>query len=402
MADFNSSLPVRTETNGDIKSILVDFTNPTTQGAKVDTHGSQWSVIANAAGTACTSQANGGQQALDVLPQSAGPVSPGTVANYSDLIGGQFLTTLPTLTNAQQSAIQLDSRGRIWVTDSNLPVVVDINYGTVGASTIRTAAQIGNASGAADFGFAASTGQTLRVAALIGNANGVVDYNFAAATAQTIRVAALLGNAAGVIDYNYGTVDAQSIRTAAQIGNATGAADFNYGTVGAQTLRIASQIGNSTGAANYGNGATGVQTLRVAANLAVAGADVTALNPVPVTIVSTVLGTNINSYHTTVNLAAGASVNHSYSVTATKTFTGKKFWAAASGKIRMDVQTSPDGTTFSTFWTGFNSTSDPNVSVDLDLLDITDTGTGSVIRIVIINRDLSVFDVYSTISGVEN
>ena len=72
MADFNSSLPVRTQTAGDVQSCLVDYTNPTTQGAKVDTHGSQYAVIANAAGVATTSQANGAQQALDVGINVAG------------------------------------------------------------------------------------------------------------------------------------------------------------------------------------------------------------------------------------------------------------------------------------------------------------------------------------------
>lgn len=46
---------------------------------------------------------------------SDGPVSPGTAATKSGLIGGQFNTALPTLTNTQQSAIQLDSSGRVLV-----------------------------------------------------------------------------------------------------------------------------------------------------------------------------------------------------------------------------------------------------------------------------------------------
>jgi hypothetical protein len=41
---------------------------------------------------------------------------------------------------------------------------VDTNYGTVGASTLRTAAQIGNATGAASFGAGATGAQTLRTA----------------------------------------------------------------------------------------------------------------------------------------------------------------------------------------------------------------------------------------------
>lgn len=46
---------------------------------------------------------------------------------------------------------------------SNLPTTVDTNYGAVGASTIRSAAQIGNATGAALFGAGTTTAQVLRV-----------------------------------------------------------------------------------------------------------------------------------------------------------------------------------------------------------------------------------------------
>jgi hypothetical protein len=50
----------------------------------------------------------------------------------------------------------------------------DHNYGTVGANTLRTAAQIGNATGAADFGSGATTAQTLRVEANQGTSPWVV------------------------------------------------------------------------------------------------------------------------------------------------------------------------------------------------------------------------------------
>jgi hypothetical protein len=417
MGDFNSSLPVRTQSNGDVVAFIADATTPT-QLTAVDAHGSLAVLLKDAAGTAITSTTVNSLDRLNVYLSSEG-ITGSAVPFSTQLVGGSDGTNLHSLLT--------DSTGRLIIVSSNFPATVDTNWGAVGASTIRTAAEIGNAAGAADFNFGAASAQTLRTAALLGNASGLIGYNFAAADAQTIRaaalignatgaadfnfgaasaqtlrVAALLGNATGLIDYNFGAADAQTIRTASLIGNAAGVADFNYGTIGAQSIRVASQIGNATGAANFGNGATGAQTLRVAANLAVAGTDVTALNPVPVTVVSTILGTNINKYNTTVNVAIGASVNHNYAITALKTFTGKMFWISASGKIRADVQTSPDGTTFTTFWTGFNSTSDPNISIDLDLLDITDTGTGAVIRIIVTNRDLAVFDVFSTISGIEN
>lgn len=64
----------------------------------------------------------------------------------------------------------------------------DHNYGAVGANTLRTAAQVGNATGAADFDYGAVGAQTLRVASQIGNATGAADFNTGVTTAQTLRV----------------------------------------------------------------------------------------------------------------------------------------------------------------------------------------------------------------------
>jgi hypothetical protein len=50
---------------------------------------------------------------LLVKDNADGPVTPGTAANNSTLIGAQYNSTLPTLTNTQQSALQLDASGRL-------------------------------------------------------------------------------------------------------------------------------------------------------------------------------------------------------------------------------------------------------------------------------------------------
>jgi hypothetical protein len=381
MSDFNSALPIRTELSGqvvyeDAIIKLGDATNPTTQQAAVDTFGSQFAVIKDAAGNAIGDQNLSSSWWFQIVSPANGPAAPGTSASFSDLIGGQYNSALPTLTTGQQSAIQVDSHGRLWSNVTNLPSTVDTNYGTVGASTIRTASEVGNATGAADFNYGTVGAQTLRTASQIGNATGAADFNFGASSAQTLRVAALLGNAAGVIDYNFGAASAQTVRTAAEVGNATGAADFN-------------------------NGATGAQTLRVAANLAVGGANVSGTNPVPVSITSALVGTSVNNYNTVAAVAAGATSNHIYTITATKTFNGKKIWASASGALKIEVRVSPDGSTYSTLWVGFNSTANPNISIDLDQLVFIESGAGSTIEIIRTNEDKKAMDVYSTISGTE-
>lgn len=78
--------------------------------------------------------ANGNMQ---VLPVSNGPVTPGTVATKSDLAGGQFNTTLPTLTNTQQSAQQLDSSGRLITITPDITGSgsISANNGSVTATT---------------------------------------------------------------------------------------------------------------------------------------------------------------------------------------------------------------------------------------------------------------------------
>ncbi len=57
-----------------------------------------------------TADANGN---LAVNNYANGPVSPGTVAAVSGLIGGQYNSAGVSLTNTQQSAVQLDSSGRV-------------------------------------------------------------------------------------------------------------------------------------------------------------------------------------------------------------------------------------------------------------------------------------------------
>jgi hypothetical protein len=132
------------------------------------------------------------------------------------------------------------------------------------------------------------------------------------------------------------------------------------------------------------------------------GNSITTANPLPVFISATLPGTEINSYDTVAAVASNASSNHDYTITASKTFIGKKFWASASGKMKIEVQVSPDGSTFNTKFVGFNSTSNPNITIDLDVFSVSDAGAGSKIRIIRTNLDKSAMDVYSTISGTES
>lgn len=126
----------------------------------------------------------------------------------------------------------------------------DTDYGVVGTDTLRTAAQIGNATGAADFNEGASGAQTLRVTVAtddvvtvdgtvaatqsgtwnVTNISGTVSLPTGAATEAT------LSSLNGKINNSFGS-GTGAVRTAAQIGNASGLVDYNAGNASAQTIR---------------------------------------------------------------------------------------------------------------------------------------------------------------------
>jgi hypothetical protein len=90
-----------------------------TNWAAVDANGGLSVVGTGTAGTptggVITVQGVAGMVAVSVSLTATGPVAPGTAATNSLLIGGQFNTALPTLTNGQQAAVQVDSSGRLLV-----------------------------------------------------------------------------------------------------------------------------------------------------------------------------------------------------------------------------------------------------------------------------------------------
>lgn len=178
---------------------------------------------------------------VGLSPNSALPAGANNIGSITNVTG---TVSLPT--GAATSAKQDTGNTSLSSIDGK---IVD-NYGTATAG-VRTASQIGNASGAADFNYGTVGAQTVRTASQEGNATGANDYNSGAAGAQTPRVvlatrheavatpiAAQLSNGSAAINYNYGTVGAATLRTAAQVGNATGAADFGAGTTTSQTPRV--------------------------------------------------------------------------------------------------------------------------------------------------------------------
>jgi hypothetical protein len=293
MSDFNSSLPVRTEHNGDVVINIADGTTET-QLLAVDASGRITTKMDDGNGNAVTSQTNGAQRALDVGIDVAG--------------------------------VQIDPRSIRALTSAD---VVTVDQGTTPWTT----------SDAADGSVAGGAAGTK---SMLGGAV----YNTTPPTLTNGQQASLQSDAAGNLDVN--------LKTAIPAG--------------------ANAIGS------------------VLANMQVAGAPVTVVNPVPVTITSASAGMPIQAYMTSAALAAGSTATLTYTVPATHTFSLERVWASASGKIKVVVQ---NGAT--TIFVGFNSTATPNV-------DITVTAPPSIaaagtVNVLITNDDKAAMDVYATVEG---
>lgn len=129
-----------------------------------------------------------------------------------------------------------------------------------------------------------------------------------------------------------------------------------------------------------------------------AGASFTEANPLPV-FISESSGTEVVNYDTQASLASSGTDNHDY--TAAAELDVKGVWAAASGKIKIEVQreTAAASGVFNTFAVGFNSTANPVIDLTFRVPLI--VASGAKLRVIRTNLDNQAQDVYSTIFGVE-
>ncbi len=126
----------------------------------------------------------------------------------------------------------------------------------------------------------------------------------------------------------------------------------------------------------------------------------TSSNPLPVTMVDSE-GQEINDYLTSSAVAANASVNHDYTVTALKTLKLAQINCSASGKAKFEVQIESGAATdvFATKFVQFNSTANPNCTFDVKELISVDADVR--VRVIRTNKDTQSQDLYSTVSGHE-
>lgn len=237
MSDFNSSLPVRTETAGDVQVKLVDSTL-TSQAASVDANGSQKTRISDPSGNDVTSQANGAQRALDIGINVAGvQIDPRDIRllTNSDVVKAQLqdnagtaitlgqkvmASSVPVVIASDQSKLDVninDASGNPFTITNPLPVSISVDGGGTEVNNYNTASAIaGGATSNHDYTVtvdktllltqieASASGKAkIEVQVETGVATGVfnsyfVQFNSTAETNMSIHLASPISVAAGV------------------------------------------------------------------------------------------------------------------------------------------------------------------------------------------------------------
>lgn len=384
MSDFSSSLPTRTENNGDVVVQLVDGT-VTSQKLTVNADGS---VNVTDNGTSLTVDAvdldirdlafatdkvdvTGSEVSLDATTLAA--LEDITVQNGAGAAavniqdGGNSITV---------DAADLDIRDLAFATDK-----VDVTGSEVSLDATTLAAlediTVQNGAGAAAVNIQ-DGGNSITVDATdldirdLTFASDKVDVTGSEVSLDATTLAALeditVQNGAGAAAVNIQdggnsiTVDAT---------------DLDIRDLVAATDSVTAHIKDATGTA------------------------FSAANPLPVSMSASQPGDEINDYDTAAGIAGGASSSHIYTVTALKTMLLSQVEAAASGKMKIEVQIETGVATgvYVTKFVKFNSTAEPNMSIHLS--QKIEVAAGVRIKIIRTNKDNQSQDLYSTICGSE-
>lgn len=186
MADFNSSLPVRTQNNGDVKVNVADGTTET-QLLGVDASGRVTVKLDDGSGNAVTSQINGTQRALDVGIDVAGvQIDPRSIrALTSADVVTAIQGTTPWVENLSQVGGAAIALGQTTMAAS-LPVVIASNQSAIAVTNTADGSLAGGAAGT----------QSLAAGAI---------YNTTAPTLTNGQQAALQSDASGNLKVNLQT-----------------------------------------------------------------------------------------------------------------------------------------------------------------------------------------------------
>lgn len=342
MSDQNTSLPVRTESNGDVAVKLVDGT-VASQALAIDSSGRIVVKLQDGGGTAITSQVNGAQRALDVGINVAG--------------------------------VQIDPRSIRAIT----------------ASDIITAAQ----------GAPGTTANSWPVKVTDGT--NVISLTASGEVKVTVTQPLPTGtNTIGSVKLTDGTTTVGVLATGEAKVSVTQPLPTGTNSIGAVTQggNWSARLQDGSGTAITSSAAGATRPLDVALRDS-SGTVYSASNPMPVSFSEDLVGTEINSYNTASAVAAAATSTQTYTVTALKTLQMTQVIASASGKLKIEVQQETGVATgvYNTKYVQFNSTSNPNIVINFG--SPLQTAAGVRVQIIRSNLDKTAQDVYSTICGQE-
>lgn len=349
MADFNSSLPVRTENAGDIIAKIADATVPSQQ-LKVESDGS---INVNAA------------------------FSPGTEVTITDGTDSLAINTDGSL-NATVNATDLDIRNLVFATDK-----ADVSGSEVSLSSTTLAAlesvTVQNGAGASAVNIQ-DGGNSITV-------DGTVELGsttLAALESTTVQN----GSGAAAVNIQDGgnsiTVDGSVTvsSTDLDIRNlvfASDKVDVSGSNVTATVSATDLDIRNLSATQDNIRISDGTDNLEINSD-----------GSINVRINKVNGATSVSDYNTATSIASGASNTHTY--TSTGNFYLEQIEAAASGKLKIEIRL--NGVTK---FVKFNSTANPNISTKIEQPIL--ATTGQTVTVIRTNNDNQTQDVYSTIIG---
>ncbi len=391
MADFNSSLPVRTQNNGDVVIEISDGTTPS-QKAAVNSGGSLQiagqGVAGTPAGGVVSVQGISGGTALPISGTvTATNPSVGTNATAgptsSTQSGGLVSTSSPSYTTGNLEPLSLTLAGALRVDGSAVTQPIS---GTVTATNPSVSATGATPPASITYigGLASTTSPTETsgdIYALSLTTAGALRVDGSAVT-QPVSGTVTVGSITGEVNVNLNEVGG----TAFALGQTTMSGSIPI-TIASNQSAVASNITQI-------GGATQSATNPLFVELTNGTAAISESNPLPVTSSPASTGTPILSYTDSASIAVGSSATQTTTAGGTNGLYLQSITVSGSGKFKATVAINAV-----TKFAVFNSTAQPSVTIPIPNNFLCPTGDTVVITMT--NNDLLAQDLYSTVVGIQ-
>lgn len=341
MADNNSSLPIRTETDGSVVSKICDATTPSQQ-LKVNPDGS-----------------------LDVNASVSG-----SDLDIRDLSASQDNVAISDGTDTL--AVNADGSLNSVVTATDLDIR-DLNSATDSVTVVATNLDV------RDLAFATDKVDVSGSSVTVSSTN--LDIRDLAFATDKVDVSNSTGLEAIVTATD---LDIRNLTFANDKVDVSGSTGLEA-TVSATDLDIR-DLSASSDSVKIGDGS----------DFLAVNAD-GSLN----VVVQDSAGAAVNNFNTGSAIAASGVSNHDYTVTSGKTLLLSQVEASASGKAKIEVkvETAASSGVFNTVFVQFNSSAEPNMTITLK--EKISVAEGVKVRVSRTNRENQSQDLYSTICGNE-